>query len=291
MTAQAGTIQNARQLRKSAGGNRVLVRTLLVILQSMVSAVVFSFVFLFNGRISPLFLVFALLAATGLVTGMTTRRLLKTNIRLLQYLVGLISLFSSLFALNYFSSGVLGISYLTIYQADFDPLAFIQVGISLFTSGLALTAWRKPKNRMLPDEVHDVPYSLTSSSSRSSNASPRVAPPRSRRKANRFSSQPDAVRRNSGNHSTSARERISLKNAPQSQRRVSKIRTRRSTLLLNRKNPVKFVGAEDHRCPYCLEPVVHHDPRGVEICPICHTHHHADCWEVTGVCQVPHANG
>jgi hypothetical protein len=26
----------------------------------------------------------------------------------------------------------------------------------------------------------------------------------------------------------------------------------------------------------------------VKVCPICHTHHHADCWEVTGTCQVPH---
>jgi hypothetical protein len=23
---------------------------------------------------------------------------------------------------------------------------------------------------------------------------------------------------------------------------------------------------------------------------VCHTRHHADCWSVTGVCQVPHQN-
>ena len=51
---------------------------------------------------------------------------------------------------------------------------------------------------------------------------------------------------------------------------------------------VRLVGAEEHRCPYCLEAVTRNDPRGIRICPICHTHHHADCWAVTGTCQVPH---
>jgi hypothetical protein len=30
------------------------------------------------------------------------------------------------------------------------------------------------------------------------------------------------------------------------------------------------------------------DVRGVRVCSICHTRHHADCWAETGVCQVPH---
>jgi len=47
-------------------------------------------------------------------------------------------------------------------------------------------------------------------------------------------------------------------------------------------------GAEEHRCPYCLEEIKRNDPRGVKICPVCHTYHHADCWAVTGTCQVPH---
>lgn len=44
----------------------------------------------------------------------------------------------------------------------------------------------------------------------------------------------------------------------------------------------------EHRCPYCLEEIYPDDPRGVKICPICHTRHHLDCWLVTGTCQVPH---
>jgi hypothetical protein len=51
---------------------------------------------------------------------------------------------------------------------------------------------------------------------------------------------------------------------------------------------VRLVGEEEHRCPYCLELVLKNDPRGITTCPICHTQHHADCWALTGVCQVPH---
>jgi hypothetical protein len=53
-------------------------------------------------------------------------------------------------------------------------------------------------------------------------------------------------------------------------------------------SPVRLVGEEEHRCPYCLELVKKNDPRGITVCPICHTQHHTDCWVMTGVCQVPH---
>jgi hypothetical protein len=47
-------------------------------------------------------------------------------------------------------------------------------------------------------------------------------------------------------------------------------------------------GHEEHRCPYCLELIDSNDRRGVVECEICHTLHHADCWAITGACQVPH---
>lgn len=53
-------------------------------------------------------------------------------------------------------------------------------------------------------------------------------------------------------------------------------------------SPVHLVGETEHRCPYCLDKVIKNDRRGVVVCPICHTHHHADCWAITGTCQVPH---
>lgn len=53
---------------------------------------------------------------------------------------------------------------------------------------------------------------------------------------------------------------------------------------------VQLAIVEEHRCPFCLEPVSRVDPRGVVECDVCHTLHHKDCWEITGVCQVPHYN-
>ncbi len=51
---------------------------------------------------------------------------------------------------------------------------------------------------------------------------------------------------------------------------------------------VRLAVHEEHRCPYCLEPVKRNDPRGTVECQICHTLHHKDCWDITGNCQVPH---
>jgi len=55
-----------------------------------------------------------------------------------------------------------------------------------------------------------------------------------------------------------------------------------------RRKDVKLLGETEHRCPYCLELVKKNDARGVVICPECKTWHHKDCWDVTGSCQVAH---
>jgi hypothetical protein len=57
---------------------------------------------------------------------------------------------------------------------------------------------------------------------------------------------------------------------------------------LQRKPVLQLSDEEEHRCPYCLELIDIDDPRGIVECKICHTLHHADCWAITGACQVPH---
>ncbi len=59
---------------------------------------------------------------------------------------------------------------------------------------------------------------------------------------------------------------------------------------LRRRPAVQLAVYEEHRCPYCLQEVSRNDPRGTVECPICHTLHHKDCWDITGTCQVPHLN-
>jgi ribosomal protein L37AE/L43A len=275
----------------------VLVRTLLVILKTTISAVVFNLIFLFEGHIHPLFIVFALLAITGLVSGMMARRLLKANTRLLQFLVALMALFAALFALNFYTSGVIGISYLTIYNAEIDIDGFIQTGIGFLTMWMALAAWRKPKAGRRGAAPQSPPRSFRAPEMQlevEQQAAERVRLSPARRAINwlsAHSTHPFVIGGSRRTPASPPRAVISLAGNNGRPRRITKIRARRSTLLLGQRKPVKFVGAEEHRCPYCLETVVYNDPRGVEICSICHTHHHADCWEVTGVCQVPHANG
>jgi hypothetical protein len=53
-------------------------------------------------------------------------------------------------------------------------------------------------------------------------------------------------------------------------------------------SPIRFTGSGEDRCPYCLDVVMEDDRRGVTTCPVCHTRHHAECWAVTGTCQMPH---
>lgn len=51
----------------------------------------------------------------------------------------------------------------------------------------------------------------------------------------------------------------------------------------------RVTGQVEDRCPYCLQPIEPGDPRGVVVCEICGTPHHADCWEAAGgKCQMPH---
>ena len=61
--------------------------------------------------------------------------------------------------------------------------------------------------------------------------------------------------------------------------------------LFRRRLAVQIAAYEEHRCPYCLQDIKRDDIRGSVECPICHTLHHKDCWDITGTCQVPHLNG
>jgi len=55
--------------------------------------------------------------------------------------------------------------------------------------------------------------------------------------------------------------------------------------------PIRISTLGEDRCPYCLDLVDPRDRRGVKLCPVCHTPHHADCWSITGMCQMPHLYG
>ena len=64
---------------------------------------------------------------------------------------------------------------------------------------------------------------------------------------------------------------------------------RRQEAAVEENGSVKVTGLSEERCPYCLDVIEKKDPRGIVVCEICGSPHHADCWEAAGgMCQVPH---
>ena len=100
---------------------------------------------------------------------------------------------------------------------------------------------------------------------------------------------PLAVAKTKTRKKGAAAQKLSLARSSSRGSKTKKL-TRPNTKRLKKKKDIRFTGVEEHSCPYCLDPVEPHDPRGVKICPICKTHHLMDCWGITGACQIPHSN-
>jgi len=171
-----------------------------------------------------------------------------------------------------------------------DP---IHLGLSILMMLLSLHAWRPATAAITPQPVEVIeaeplpapsPRSATRSrrgrrSTSASNGRARVQ--RTANAHTHLSPLPQpGTRSNNGVRSTVLREAKKIKDP------VVKPKRKRS----RRKPHIQFALVEEHRCPYCLDTVSRTDPRGVEECSVCHTLHHADCWAITGVCQVPHLN-
>jgi hypothetical protein len=58
--------------------------------------------------------------------------------------------------------------------------------------------------------------------------------------------------------------------------------------IFSRRKAVHLGREQSAMCPFCLEEVRPNDPRGKVVCRICGSPHHADCWAITGKCEVPH---
>ncbi|MBN1266528.1 MAG: hypothetical protein JXA25_13610 [Anaerolineales bacterium] len=129
------------------------------------------------------------------------------------------------------------------------------------------TAVRKPSTRV-----------KTGGRSRSGSGREKAGSARKARTAKKAKSSAAAVRTSSA--SDAKKPLTIVKSRQKSAARMKNKHVLREQISLN--------GLEEHRCPYCLDIVEKKDPRGVKICPVCHTWHHADCWAVTGSCQIPH---
>jgi hypothetical protein len=232
-------------------------------------------------------------ACLGLVAGFGARFVLVHRHGLLRGLAATATLFIGLAVLGYFTNWSIGIGPLVFWPSTPDWVGASQWGIGTGVALLALLAWHYPvrgvvtppaqaaqpkprKQRRAPAAI--VPHNQTRTVGR------RAIHPKSG--ARRTKTGGKAQR---GQTSSYVHAGISFRSKRDVARAARLKRTRAN--LFHRRAQVQLALVEEHRCPYCLEPVKRNDPRGVKECEVCHTLHHADCWAITGSCQVPHYNG
>jgi ribosomal protein L37AE/L43A len=241
-------------------------------------------------------------AALGLLAGVSARLVLRKWNGFFRFVVSLATLLLSLNILGFFTGWRLGLGF-NFNPTEVDWLGLAQVGIGVLAISLSMLVLRRaaPKPAPAPAKkptgsnpsrpVFKMPklpqfkmpslpklpklsWPVKSPSKRDAGlkvwAAAQVKKPRKKVSAAAFAptrllAKPSAL--------------IIEKPA----RKPKKNRTRG-------RSEIQLAKVEEHVCPFCLEPVIANDPRGMVECKVCHTQHHGDCWEITGACQVPHYN-
>lgn len=301
----------------------------LVLLVLLISATTLWIVVWFRqGTAFPLLLsTFFADASLGLIAGFGSRLILRNRDEFLRYLCAILVTLFGMVLIGSLTKWALGIGPFRLEEKfaeqirqitltndlgnqirslrmgsrvllDFSKMDWadpVHLAISLLMTALSLQAWRRRSDATTVAEPVEVEL-----------VSLPVAPPpvtRSRRGRKSSSSSNGRARVRRTNHSSTsltanpaAQPRVRSNNGSRPSVRSGAKLVKEPTLrpkkkrLSRRKPKIQFALVEEHRCPYCLDAVTHNDPRGVKECEVCHTLHHADCWSITGVCQVPHLN-
>jgi hypothetical protein len=263
-------------------------------------------------------------ACLGVVAGFGARFFLRNREPFVRYFIAMIMAVIGMYMLGYLTHWVLGIGPIRleekfaeqIQEIDFqhelwsqisslgigsrvlfdfralDWADLVHLAISWGIAVLALQAWRQTVVPPAPEPIEIIPLAMPA---------PPVSRSRRGRRAAASSNGRARVKRansHSANHLTpmtpvvTPQPRVRSNNGSRpSVKKVKEPTLRPKKKRASRRKPkIQFALVEEHRCPYCLDTVSRNDPRGVKECDVCHTLHHADCWSITGVCQVPHLN-
>jgi hypothetical protein len=301
----------------------------LILLLLLISAAVLWIVIWFEQETSfPLLLsTFFVDASLGVVAGFGARFVLRDWEPFFRYLVAILIAIIGMFMMGSLTDWVLGSGPILLEQHFADQIREIRMdgdlgrqvrslgigsrvlfvfnemdwadlahlAISLGVTALSLQAWRRTVPAPEPIEITPVPVPVLTQptpraprarrgrrSPSSSNGRARVR--RSEASSSHLTPSPVSTPRVRSNNGTRSTPSARVKKVKDPTLRPKKKRASRH------KPKIQFALVEEHRCPYCLDAVTHNDSRGVKECEVCHTLHHADCWEITGVCQVPHLN-
>ena len=251
----------------------------LVLLSLLTTAYALGLVMLFSKATwfpLPLFSFFAD-STVAIVAGFGTRLLLSRRHWLIRFVTATVMSLGGLAILGYFSEWEIGIDVIALSRGFVSLQDMIHLIVGITAAWAALWAWYRPAPRGDIDELIEPSESAVVVQPR------RISQPRSWLPKTRMRIG-SGVDGHSGNGSgPSVRARLKLvTRQPTRPKRIRGPHVRRPH--------VQLALVEEHRCPYCLEPVVRTDPRGTKKCEVCHSLHHADCWAITGTCQVPHLN-
>lgn len=310
----------------TAPGSDSLLRKLVLLLLLVSAAALWIVIWFRQETTFPLLLsTFFADASLGLIAGFGSRIVMRRQDVFLRYLVGILVAVLAMILIGFLTKSVLGVGPIMLEKNlaaqvqeirfdrdlgtqftllhigsrtlfDFSKLDwadFIHLVISLLMTMLSLQAWRRVSPEPEPVEIAPLPVveldlppaprpRRSRKSAASANGRARVRRADNSPRQLTLSPHPQPrVRSNNGTRST-AGPRVRKMKEPTVRPKKKRISHRRPK--------IQFALVEEHRCPYCLDAVTHNDPRGVKECEVCHTLHHADCWAITGICQVPHLN-
>jgi hypothetical protein len=260
-------LQNESKIKRGDIANSIVGRTSIIVIYTLCFSATFcALLFFENNMFSPAILKFTLLVSIAFVSGLLSRQLLSKHEFWIQFSISFFSYLINLWMLFLISSGYIGIdiSEGAIHSSIVDEtLQIILGGVIIWK---VLIVW---KAKATTEPVAVIPQEKSIPKTPITNK-PIINRQKIKKQKPKISSK---------------RTKIEIikkeKNISKKQNLLFKIR-------LPKKNIVQLSKDVEYCCPYCLETVMENDIRGTKTCKVCKTPHHADCWEVTGMCQIPH---
>lgn len=245
----------------------------------------FAIVYILNRGIVPAVLVLTSAVGMGLVAGLVARFSLPRRSTLVRWVVALFGFCTGMIFLGWLSRGLLGLDLFSSGSIKPDWQGLLRFALGAATAWVAVRAWvKKPSSHLRSSPRTRSLHARTLRHPGTGNGSMRAT-------SSPSGQAPASVAR--GGIAVTPRSIARRRSVARTPARVRKARPRigsnRRVRTLAR-SAIRFREQVEHRCPFCLELVEQADARGVVECSVCHTLHHADCWAVTGTCQVPHYN-
>ncbi len=325
-SAMSNPIQDSRQtmtafLRKFFFQVAIII---IVIQLSVAASWAWTWMLFWNQVFGYIFIKIATVIGSALLSGLISRVILKDHLRMMGWLSAEISVIFSLVGISFFTQNLVGFRLTLIPQPITNWDGLWQITMAGVTTWLVLYSWRKPRllaimqnetvehreqiSPIMVTSLQEVPQSSLPIHEKTRATRKTVQPRKrlaARMRGHKTANSKNTVVNYLKGLNTRAAALIGkfhfpaiINAGPGQSRHISPQPTRKApkpaAKLIQHKSiskkpqPIRLVGLEEHRCPYCLELVEENDPAGVVVCPICHANHHKSCWDISGTCQVPH---